>query len=65
MNALMTKPDPAKFQTVSERIARAPAHDAAHRDYDTVRLAIGFISEHWREQPAIEDMAAAVSVTPD
>jgi AraC family transcriptional regulator of adaptative response/methylated-DNA-[protein]-cysteine methyltransferase len=39
--------------------------DAALRDYDSVRRAIGFISEHWRGQPTIESIADAASVTPD
>ena len=44
---------------------RPGAQDAALRDYDSVRRAIGFISEHWRAQPAIEAIAEAASVTPD
>src|SRR4051794_34239589 len=42
-----------------------PQQSAALRDYDAVRRAIAFISEHWRRQPAIEDMADAASLTPD
>src|SRR6201995_2177545 len=38
---------------------------AALRDYDSVRRAIAFISEHWRAQPTIEAMADAAAVTPD
>jgi len=38
---------------------------AALRDYDSVRRAIAFISEHWRAQPTIEAMADAASLTPD
>ena len=38
---------------------------AALRDYDSVRRAIAFISEHWRTQPTIEAMADAAAVTPD
>lgn len=52
---LMTEPQPT----------RPGAQDAALRDYDSVRRAIGFISEHWRAQPAIESVAEAASVTPD
>jgi AraC family transcriptional regulator of adaptative response/methylated-DNA-[protein]-cysteine methyltransferase len=37
----------------------------ALRDYDSVRRAIAFISEHWRAQPTIQAMADAASVTPD
>ncbi|MGC2086312.1 MAG: bifunctional helix-turn-helix domain-containing protein/methylated-DNA--[protein]-cysteine S-methyltransferase [Bradyrhizobium sp.] len=42
-----------------------PQQSAAMRDYDSVRRAIAFISEHWRQQPTIEDMADAASLTPD
>jgi len=34
-------------------------------DYDIVRRAIAFISEHWRIQPEIEAIAHAAGVTPD
>lgn len=37
----------------------------ALRDYDSVRRAIAFISDHWRTQPTIEAMADAAGVTPD
>ncbi len=40
----------------------APLHAAAS-DYDIVRRAIGFISEQWRKQPEIEEIAHAVGVT--
>jgi AraC family transcriptional regulator of adaptative response/methylated-DNA-[protein]-cysteine methyltransferase len=39
--------------------------DAALRDYDSVRRAIGFMHTQWRDQPNIEDVAEAASVTPD
>jgi AraC family transcriptional regulator of adaptative response/methylated-DNA-[protein]-cysteine methyltransferase len=42
-----------------------PQQSAAMRDYDSVRRAIAFISERWRQQPTIEDMADAASLTPD
>jgi AraC family transcriptional regulator of adaptative response/methylated-DNA-[protein]-cysteine methyltransferase len=42
-----------------------PQQTAALRDYDSVRRAIAFISERWRQQPTIEDMADAASLTPD
>jgi AraC family transcriptional regulator of adaptative response/methylated-DNA-[protein]-cysteine methyltransferase len=35
------------------------------RDYDSVRRAIEFISENWRDQPEIEAIADAASLTPD
>ncbi len=39
--------------------------DAALRDYDSVRRAIGFMHGQWKHQPSIEDVADAASVTPD
>jgi AraC family transcriptional regulator, regulatory protein of adaptative response / methylated-DNA-[protein]-cysteine methyltransferase len=47
------------------RLAKSGLQNAALRDYDSVRRAIVFISEHWRTQPTIESMADAASVTPD
>jgi AraC family transcriptional regulator of adaptative response/methylated-DNA-[protein]-cysteine methyltransferase len=47
------------------RLTKPGPQNAALRDYDSVRRAIGFISEHWRTQPTIEAMAEAASVTPD
>src|SRR5215210_9087186 len=38
---------------------------AANDDYDIVRHAIAYISERWRAQPEIEEIAHAVGVTPD
>ncbi len=60
MNAQMKNPTLA-----GPRLAKPSAQGAALRDYDSVRRAIGFISEHWRAQPTIEAMADAASVTPD
>jgi AraC family transcriptional regulator, regulatory protein of adaptative response / methylated-DNA-[protein]-cysteine methyltransferase len=37
---------------------------AAAADYDTVRRAIAYISEHWRAQPEIETIAQAAGVAP-
>src|SRR5215472_16360883 len=49
-----------------QRLAKpGPQNNAALRDYDFVRRAIAFISEHWRSQPTIEAMADAAGVTPD
>src|SRR5579872_1275886 len=48
-----------------QRLAKPGLQNAALRDYDSVRRAIAFISEHWRRQPTIEDMADAAAVTPD
>ena len=47
------------------RLTKPGAQNAALRDYDLVRRAIAFISEHWRAQPTIESMADAAGVTPD
>src|SRR3984885_8277388 len=46
------------------RLTTPGAQNAALRDYDSVRRAIAFISEHWRAQPTIEAMADAAPVTP-
>src|SRR6188768_470745 len=37
----------------------------AHDDYAVVRRAIAYISEHWRAQPEVEQIAHAAGVTPD
>src|SRR5467141_3270043 len=47
------------------RLTKPGPQNAALRDYDSVRRAIAFISEHWRAQPTIESMADAAGVTPD
>jgi AraC family transcriptional regulator of adaptative response/methylated-DNA-[protein]-cysteine methyltransferase len=47
------------------RLTKPGPQNAALRDYDSVRRAIAFISEHWRTQPTIEAMADAAAVTPD
>jgi AraC family transcriptional regulator, regulatory protein of adaptative response / methylated-DNA-[protein]-cysteine methyltransferase len=47
------------------RLAKPGPLNAAVRDYDSVRRAIAFISEHWRDQPGIEQVADAAGVTPD
>ena len=49
-----------------QRLAKpGPQNNATLRDYESVRRAIAFISEHWRSQPTIEAMADAAGVTPD
>ena len=48
-----------------QNLTRPGTHNAAVRDYDSVRRAIAFISEHWRTQPTIEAVADAAAVTPD
>ena len=47
------------------RLTKPGPQNAALRDYDSVRRAIAFISEHWRNQPTIEAIADAAAVTPD
>ena len=47
------------------RLTKPGPQNAALRDYDSVRSAIAFISEHWRAQPTIESMADAAGVTSD
>src|SRR5256886_16400471 len=46
------------------RLTKPGPQSAALRDYDSVRRAIAFISEHWRAQPTIESTADAAGVTP-
>jgi AraC family transcriptional regulator, regulatory protein of adaptative response / methylated-DNA-[protein]-cysteine methyltransferase len=55
MEAPMLSPD---------RIAYVGELDEAAADYEVVRRAIGYIRNHWREQPEIEAIADAASVTP-
>ena len=47
-----------------DRIQNPMPLAAAAADYDVVRKAIGHIRGHWREQPEIETIAEAASVTP-
>jgi AraC family transcriptional regulator of adaptative response/methylated-DNA-[protein]-cysteine methyltransferase len=47
-----------------DRIVHPMPLAAAAADYDVVRKAIGHIRGHWREQPEIEAIAEAASVTP-
>jgi len=57
--------DHMNLATKDRRLAKPGSENATLRDYDSVRRAIGFISEQWRTQPTIEAMADAASVTPD
>lgn len=50
--------------TLTNAITAAPPVKTAETDYDIVRRAIAFISERWRAQPEIDDIAAAAGVTP-
>ena len=47
-----------------DRISDSTSFSEAAADYDVVRRAIGHIRGHWREQPEIEAIAEAASVTP-
>lgn len=49
----------------SHRTTKPGPQSAALRDYDSVRRAIAFMSEHWRNQPTIDAVAEAASLTPD
>src|SRR6185312_15191487 len=61
-----TSPSMMTLAIQDQRLAKpGPQNNAAMRDYDSVRRAIAFISEHWRTQPTIEAMADAAGVTPD
>jgi AraC family transcriptional regulator, regulatory protein of adaptative response / methylated-DNA-[protein]-cysteine methyltransferase len=46
-----------------DRINQESPFAAAAEDYAAVRRAIAFISEHWRQQPDVEAIAAATGVT--
>jgi AraC family transcriptional regulator of adaptative response/methylated-DNA-[protein]-cysteine methyltransferase len=46
-----------------DRITDFEPLQTAATDYDVVRQAIGFISEQWRKQPDVEEIAHAVGVT--
>jgi AraC family transcriptional regulator, regulatory protein of adaptative response / methylated-DNA-[protein]-cysteine methyltransferase len=50
--------------TISPVVANAFAATSPD-DYDVVRRAVAYISEHWRSQPEIEPIAHAAGVTPD
>src|SRR5690242_3837868 len=49
------------LQTASHKLSANA--DVAGSDYDLVRRAVAFISEHWRGQPEVEEIAEAVGVT--
>src|SRR5436190_21328407 len=51
------------IRPIGRETALAPLASAA-ADYDVVRRAIAYISEHWRRQPEIEAIAAAAGTTP-
>src|SRR5258708_35348535 len=47
------------------RLTKPGPQNAALRDYDSVRRAIAFISEHWRAQPTVAWVADAAAVRAD
>jgi AraC family transcriptional regulator of adaptative response/methylated-DNA-[protein]-cysteine methyltransferase len=57
--------DTMNLATKDLRLAKPGQLNAALRDYDSVRRAIAFISERWRNQPTIEAMADASGCTAD
>src|SRR5262252_896520 len=46
-----------------DRVSALTPFSGAADDYAVVRRAIAFISEHWRSQPEIDEIAAAVGTT--
>jgi AraC family transcriptional regulator of adaptative response/methylated-DNA-[protein]-cysteine methyltransferase len=54
MEATMLSPD---------RVCDPEPLSHAAADYDVVRRAIAFLSEHWRAQPEIDAVAAAAGVS--
>jgi AraC family transcriptional regulator of adaptative response/methylated-DNA-[protein]-cysteine methyltransferase len=46
-----------------DRVSELTPLSGAADDYAVVRRAIAFISEHWRSQPEIDEIAAAVGTT--
>jgi AraC family transcriptional regulator of adaptative response/methylated-DNA-[protein]-cysteine methyltransferase len=46
-----------------DRVPDLSSLERAAADYDVVRRAIAFLSEHWRAQPEIDAMAAAAGVS--
>src|SRR3569623_1806402 len=57
--------EPASAKTLRAQISQKQDANHALRDYENAHRAIDFISGHWRGQPTIEELAEAVSVSPD
>ena len=55
---------PDRATALSPGRMNAASEFAAAADYEVVRRAIAYISEHWRAQPTIETIAAAAAVAP-
>jgi AraC family transcriptional regulator of adaptative response/methylated-DNA-[protein]-cysteine methyltransferase len=51
------------LQTSAIKLGSTASPGPATADYDLVRRAVAFISEHWRAQPEIEAIAEAAGVT--
>jgi len=50
---------------IASALAKAdPVPPAPHQDYEIIRRAIEFLTEHWREQPSLERLAAHVGMNP-
>jgi AraC family transcriptional regulator, regulatory protein of adaptative response / methylated-DNA-[protein]-cysteine methyltransferase len=64
MNIIMTPANP-NLSPAAPRLAKPATQGTALRDYESVRRAIAFISEHWRTQPTVDAIADAAHVTPD
>ncbi len=65
MMKLATKKIETDLAPAGQPIVSGEAGKPTLHDYDAVRRAIAFISEHWRTQPTIEAMADAAHLTPD
>jgi len=63
MTQLQHHAAPATFHR--PQAMRVPSLDSAAADYEVVRRAIAFMSEHWRSQPEVEAIAHAAGLTPD
>ncbi len=48
-----------------DRLPDVARLQSANDDYDVVRRAIAYISQTWKQQPEVEQIAHAVGVTPD
>ncbi len=48
-----------------DRLPDVARLQSANDDYDIVRRAIAYISQTWKQQPEVEQIAHAVGVTPD
>jgi len=60
---MIKRPEPAMLSP--DRLPDFARLQSANDDYDVVRRAIAYISEKWKQQPEVEQIAHAVGVTPD